>query len=223
MLNLVSKSKWHLRERPAKHMATQPVIAFSLKFVLHCHFSTTQPQGFIGNTPQVFAGCLRFCPAENSFGGDTVYACDVGCVGYPVERTGRVPPFGTRRNTLRRWRSLAFSYVRARAGGARNACAPVRHSQKQPCCALSFFLLPTHSALYAPRCGLSGGARYACAPFGTRKSSCAAHCLFFFCPPILRFMRRGVGKRKTAPSGAAFARWCRWSDSNRHGFYSTGF
>ena len=32
-------------------------------------------------------------------------------------------------------------------------------------------------------------------PFGTRKSSCAAHCLFFFCPPILRFVRRGVGKR----------------------------
>ena len=30
-------------------------------------------------------------------------------------------------------------------------------------------------------------------PFGTRKSSRAAHCLFFFCPPILRFMRRGVG------------------------------
>ena len=43
-------------------------------------------------------------------------------------------------------------------------------------------------------------------PFGTRKSSRAAHCLFFFCPPILRFVRRGVGKRKTAPSGAAFAR-----------------
>ena len=60
-------------------------------------------------------------------------------------------------------------------------------------------------------------------PFGTRKSSCAAHCLFFFCPPILRFVRRGMGKRKTAPNGAAFARWCRWSDSNRHGFYSTGF
>ena len=30
-------------------------------------------------------------------------------------------------------------------------------------------------------------------PFGTRKSSRAAHCLFFFCPPILRFVRRGVG------------------------------
>ena len=66
-------------------------------------------------------------------------------------------------------------------GGARGACAPVRHSQKQPCCALSLFC-PRLSALYAPRYGArispvehAGRAP----PFGTRKSSRAAHCLFF--------------------------------------------
>ena len=122
--------------------------------------STTQPQGFIGNTPQVFAGCLRFCPAENSFGGDTVYACDVGCVGYPVEHAmraprsalaetpcadgavwlflmsalvqvehaTRAPPFGTRKNALRRWRCSIFflmpALVQARRGHKKNARSP---------------------------------------------------------------------------------------------------
>lgn len=44
---------------------------------------------------------------------------------------------------------LMPALVRARrggrrlSGGARRACAPVRHSQQQPCCAHSLFLLPT--------------------------------------------------------------------------------
>ena len=51
------------------------------------------------------------------------------------------PPFGTRKNALRRWRRSVFflmsALVRARrggrrlSGGARRACAPVRHSPKR--------------------------------------------------------------------------------------------
>ena len=40
--------------------------------------SSTQPQGIMSNTPQKFAGCPRFYPTENTFGGDPACAC--GCV-----------------------------------------------------------------------------------------------------------------------------------------------
>ena len=121
-----------------------------------------------------------------------VRACAHGTV--PVEHAECAPPFGTRKNALRRWRCSIFflmpALVQARRGvgmfarwstrgvrprsalaktpcadgaarsfflclrsckhgaglgclpgGARGACAPVRHSQKQPCCALSLFHL----------------------------------------------------------------------------------
>ena len=39
----------------------------------------------------------------------------------PVEHAGRAPPFGTRKNALRRWRcSIFFSYACARASTARD-------------------------------------------------------------------------------------------------------
>ena len=153
-------------------------------------------------------------------------------------------------------------------GGARGACAPYGHSQKRlaPMALLDLFSYACARASTARGwdvCPVEHAGR--APPMGTRKSSRAAHCLFFahaslrfmrrgmgrgsrrwstrgvrprsalakaavlrtlsfsFAHTFLRFMRRGVGKRKTAPYGAAFARWCRWSDSNRHGFYSTGF
>ena len=86
-------------------------------------------------------------------------------------------------------------------GGARGACAPYEHSQKQPCCALSLFC-PRLSALYAPRYGArispvehAGRAP----PMGTRKNALRRwRCSIFFLMPALVQARRGVGM---------FARW----------------
>ena len=87
-----------------------------------------------------------FCPRLSA-----LYAPRYGARISPVEHAGRAPPMGTRKNALRRWRCSIFflmpALVQARRGtgrlpgGARGACAPVRHSQKQPCCALSLFHL----------------------------------------------------------------------------------
>ena len=146
----------------------------------------------------------------------------------------RAPPFGTRRNTLRRWRSLVFLMsalvqvehaTRAPPFGTRKSSRAAHclfFSFAHPFCALcaEVWAIRWNARGACPRSAL---AETPCAdgavwlflmsalvqvehamrapPFGTRKSSCAAHCLFFFCPPILRFVRRGVGKRKTAPSG----------------------
>ena len=50
----------------------------------------------MSNTPQKFAGCLRLCPTENSFGGDPVCAC--GCVN-ASQKCGRSPRFAFLRVT----------------------------------------------------------------------------------------------------------------------------
>ena len=87
------------------------------------------------------------------------------------------------------------------AGGARGACAPYGHSQKQPCCALSLFC-PRLSALYAPRYGARiSPVEHAerAPPMGTRKNALRRwRCSIFFLMPALAQARRGVGM---------FARW----------------
>ena len=62
-----------------------------------------------------------------------------------------------------------------------------------------------------------------CPLLSLAKAPCALALAFFLCP---RSCKHGAGIRKTPAlltERDAFARWCRWSDSNRHGFYSTGF
>ena len=70
------------------------------------------------------------------------------------------------------------------AGGARGACAPVRHSQKRlaPMALLDLFSYACARASTAwgwDVCPVEHAGR--APPFGTRKSSRAAHCLFFIC------------------------------------------
>ena len=69
-------------------------------------------------------------------------------------------------------------------GGARKACAPVRHSQKRlaPMALLDLFSYACARASTARGwdvCPVEHAGR--APPFGTRKSSRAAHCLFFIC------------------------------------------
>ena len=109
----------------------------------------------------------------------------------------RAPPMGTRKNALRRWRCSIFflmpALVQARRvtgrlhGGARKACAPVRHSQKRlaPMALLGLFsyacarastargwdVCPVEHAERAPPMGTRKNAlrRWrcgACAPYG---------------------------------------------------------
>ena len=220
------------------------------------------------------------CSRDSTIRSFYARACAHGTV--PVEHAERAPPFGTRKSS-RAAHTLFFfcphlSALYAprcgNAGGARRACAPVRHSQKQPCCALSLF----HLCSLFCACGVGSGARFSpvehaerAPPFGTRKNALRRwRCSIFFLMPALvqaRRMRKSAwsmsvrweclaalpptGTRKSAlrlrrgtclfpmPARAstagigktpalltergAFARWCRWSDSNRHGFYSTGF
>ena len=61
----------------------------------------------MSNTPQKFAGCLRLCPTENTFGGDPVCAC--GCVN-ASQKCGRSPRFAFLRVTPKLSRcSLIFA------------------------------------------------------------------------------------------------------------------
>ena len=89
------------------------------------------------------------------------------------------------------------------SGGARGACAPYGHSQKQPCCALSLFC-PRLSALYAPRYGarispMEHAER--APPMGTRKNALRRwRCSIFFLMPALVQARRGHKKNARTPS-----------------------
>ena len=89
------------------------------------------------------------------------------------------------------------------AGGARGACSTVRHSQKQPCYALSLFC-PRLSALYAPRYGARiSPVEHAerAPPFGTRKNALRRwRCSIFFLMPALVQARRGHKKNARTPS-----------------------
>ena len=123
--------------------------------------------------------------------------------GYPggIARCA-MPPFGTRSKSLREQGTYP-------GGIARGAMPP----------------FGTRSKSLREQGTYPGGiARGAMPPFGTRKNSRATHRLFFICSHICTPAVCDVGANEKQPlEGAVFARWCRWSDSNRHGFYSTGF
>ena len=68
-----------------------------------------------------------------------------------------------------------------------------------------------------------GNALRALPPTFTRKSALRSRARLFLMPALVQARS---GHKKTPAlltERGAFARWCRWSDSNRHGFYSTGF
>ena len=146
---------------PVRHSQKQPCCALSLFHL--CSLFYTCGVGSVGMIPPRWstrgvrplwalakAAVLRtvsFCPRLSA-----LYAPRYGARISPVEHAEHAPPFGTRKNALRRWRcSIFFSYACARASTARgwDVC-PVEHAGRAP-------------------------------PFGTRKSSRAAHCLFFIC------------------------------------------
>ena len=126
----------------------------------------------------------------------------------PVGRAERVPPTGTRKSALRRWRNAVFflmsalcclfSYVRARAstarvwgsGGTRGARSPYGHSRNA---ALLEEGSPVGRAERVP-------------PTGTRKSALRRWrgAVFFLMSALVRARRRVWGSGWTRPAGDAF-------------------
>ena len=88
-------------------------------------------------------------------------------------------------------------------GGARGACAPVRHSQKQPCCALSLFHLCT--LFYACGVGSVGmiPPRWSTRSVRPRSALAKAAVLrtvsFSFVHTLLRLRRRQCAQMKNSP------------------------
>ena len=144
--------------------------------------------------PASFCGVFAFLPCRKFFRRGHRIRLRRRLCGLSDGARNACAPFGTRRNTLRRWRRSVFFLMSALVQVEHATRAPPFGTRKSSCAAHSLFFFcppilrfvrrgegyPVEHAMRAP-------------PFGTRKSSRAAHCLFFFCPPILRFMRRGVG------------------------------